>query len=131
MPLKQWWHPPPPRSDPGRPDMRALLQFTLDLFDVPAVDAPRATEPKLDAPVSGPHRPAVPLGDALGPARFIHPRASRELLLGNARVAFEFTRGKRRTIGFVVGAEGLSVRAPRWVALRDVDAAVVEKSDWI
>jgi predicted metal-dependent hydrolase len=61
----------------------------------------------------------------------VHPRASRELMLGHARVAYEFTRGKRRTIGFVVGADGLSVRAPRWVALRDVDAAVLEKSDWI
>lgn len=109
--------------------MRALLQFTLDLFDVPAVEPPRA--PQVDAPAPGPQRPPIPLADALSPAQFVHPRASRELLLGNARVAFEFTRGKRRTIGFVVGAEGLSVRAPRWVALRDVDAAVVEKSDWI
>ncbi len=67
----------------------------------------------------------------MSPASFVHPRATRELLLGNARVAYEFTRGKRRTIGFVVGAEGLSVRAPRWVALRDVDAAVKEKADWI
>ena len=46
-------------------------------------------------------------------------------------MAYEFTRGERRTIGFVVGAEGLSVSAPRWVALRDVDAALQEKADWI
>ncbi|MET0543696.1 MAG: SprT family zinc-dependent metalloprotease [Variovorax sp.] len=71
------------------------------------------------------------LADSLSPARFVHPRASRETQLGNARVAYEFTRGQRRTIGFVVGAEGLSVRAPRWVALRDVDAALQEKSAWI
>jgi hypothetical protein len=109
--------------------MRGLLQFTLDLFDVPAVEPPRA--PEAAAPTLGPQRPAIPLTDALSPASFIHPRASRELVLGDARVAYEFTRGKRRTIGFVVGAEGLSVRAPRWVALRDVDAAVIEKSDWI
>ncbi|WP_086923764.1 M48 family metallopeptidase [Variovorax sp. JS1663] len=109
--------------------MRSLLQLTLDLFDPPAPPPPppalRATA--LEAPVP----PAIPLADALIPASFIHPRATRELLLGNARVAFEFIRGKRRTIGFVVGADGLSVRAPRWVALRDVDAAVKEKADWI
>ena len=63
--------------------------------------------------------------------RLSHPRATREIALGDARIAYEFTRGQRRTIGFVVGAEGLSVRAPRWVALRDVDVAVQEKGDWI
>jgi len=105
--------------------MRGLLQFTLDLFDGPAA---AVSDPR---PSDGPHAPAIPLADALSPASFTHPRASREVTLGNARVAYEFTRGKRRTIGFVVGVEGLSVRAPRWVALRDVDAAVREKGDWI
>jgi predicted metal-dependent hydrolase len=61
----------------------------------------------------------------------LHPRATREALLGDTRVGYEFTRGKRRTIGFVIGAEGLSVRAPRWVALRDIDAAVQDKAGWI
>ncbi|MDM0032547.1 SprT family zinc-dependent metalloprotease [Variovorax sp. J22P271] len=105
--------------------MRGLLQFTLDLFDA------STDEPAPLPPPAGPHAPAIPLGDAVSPASFVHPRATREVTLGNARVAYEFTRGKRRTIGFLVGAEGLSVRAPRWVALRDVDAAVREKGDWI
>ncbi|MEJ8813447.1 SprT family zinc-dependent metalloprotease [Variovorax ureilyticus] len=112
--------------------MRALLQFTLDLFDPPApapTRTPRQQQPTADD--ARQHPPAIPLGDVLSRVSFVHPRASREVVLGNARVAYEFTRGKRRTIGFVVGAEGLSVRAPRWVALRDVDAAVVEKSNWI
>ena len=64
-------------------------------------------------------------------AHFVHPRATREALLGEARVAYEFTRGARRTIGFVIGADGLSVRAPRWVALGDVDQAVRDKAGWI
>jgi hypothetical protein len=64
-------------------------------------------------------------------AHFVHPRATREALLGETRVAYEFTRGPRRTIGFVIGADGLSVRAPRWVALVDVDQAVRDKSGWI
>jgi predicted metal-dependent hydrolase len=109
--------------------MRSLLQFTLDLFDT-AVPPPTPA-PAPAAPVDGAAPPAIPLSEAMSPASFIHPRATRELRLGNARVAYEFTRGKRRTIGFIVGAEGLTVRAPRWVALRDVDAAVKEKADWI
>jgi len=105
--------------------MRGLLQFTLDLFDTSTDEPARPPQP------AGPHAPALPLADAVSPASFVHPRATREVTLGNARIAYEFTRGKRRTIGFLVGAEGLSVRAPRWVALRDVDAAVKEKGDWI
>lgn len=109
--------------------MRRLLQMTLDLFDAPPVLAPAAVP--APAPEPGPAEPAMPLADALAPANFTHPRASREVMLGHARVAYEFTRAQRRTIGFVVGAEGLSVRAPRWVALRDVDAALQEKGEWI
>ena len=62
---------------------------------------------------------------------FRHPRANREARLCNAVVAYEFKRGKRRTIGFAVGADGLVVSAPKWVPLREVDAAVIEKSNWI
>ncbi|VTU30333.1 hypothetical protein SRS16CHR_04652 [Variovorax sp. SRS16] len=114
--------------------MRGLLQFTLDLFGEPEAEPPappRVSSPPVEERTAIDLRPPIPLADALVPAHFVHPRATRELMLGHARVAYEFTRGKRRTIGFIVGAEGLSVRAPRWVALRDVDAAVTEKADWI
>lgn len=134
--------------------MQGLLQFTMDLFEGlgsefarPEPPAPppkkRARKaapptppvatplPQQDAADAGPALPAIPLRDTLTLARFVHPQATREALLGSARVAYEFKRGKRKTIGFLVGAEGLSVRAPRWVALRDVDAAVQEKADWI
>lgn len=62
---------------------------------------------------------------------FRHPRASREVRLGHALVAYEFKRGQRRTIGFSVGQHGLAVRAPKWVPLHEVDAALQEKSAWI
>lgn len=97
--------------------MHPLLRFTLDLFD---------SEP---APVSEIALPPTAESKAL-PA-FRHPRANREARLCDAVVAYEFKRGKRRTIGFVVGPEGLVVSAPRWVALREVDAALQEKSRWI
>ena len=38
---------------------------------------------------------------------------------------------RRKSIGFVVDAGGLTVRAPKWVPLRDIDAAVREKEGWI
>ena len=78
-----------------------------------------------------PAAPAVPLPSLLAPAEFRHPQATRQVLLGDAVVAYALQRARRRTIGFTVGAEGLSVRAPSWVTLGAVDAALNEKSDWI
>ncbi len=64
-------------------------------------------------------------------ANFQHPSANREVLLGQSRVAYAFKRGKRRTIGFSVGPEGLVVSAPKWVTLAEVEDALREKTDWI
>ncbi|WP_426393211.1 M48 family metallopeptidase [Variovorax sp. R-27] len=111
----------PPAPAPARP--RRVKK--------PKLVAPPAVPLAPPAPVDPHAPPAVPLADTLTLANFAHPQATREVVLGSARVAYEFKRGKRKTIGFLVGAEGLSVRAPRWVALRDVDAAIHEKSDWI
>ena len=77
--------------------MLNLLRYTVDLF----APEPARIEPLAPAP------PAQRLSDALPPANFRHPRANRESHLGHATVAFEFKRGKRRTIGFVVGPDGL------------------------
>jgi predicted metal-dependent hydrolase len=62
---------------------------------------------------------------------FAHPRANRQLRLGNAVIAYVFERAKRRSIGFVVGPEGLVVRAPNWTPLQEVEAALLEKADWV
>jgi len=73
----------------------------------------------------------APLDPAAVDARLRHPQATRELVLGGQRIAFRLTRVRRRSIGFVVDADGLTVRAPKWVALRDIDEAVREKQRWI
>ena len=75
--------------------------------------------------------PLQTLDQALTPFTFRHPNAAREALLDGILVAYQFRRGRRRTIGFSVGAEGLSVSAPKWVPLYEIDKAVLEKSDWI
>ena len=71
--------------------------------------------------------PVAPLASTA----FRHPRATREVLLNGQAVAFEVKRRKRRTIGFSVGAEGLSVSAPQWVPLYEIDLSVQGKSGWI
>ncbi len=102
--------------------MHPLLRYTLDLF------APDPA-PVTALPVA--HRAPITGGATCQPTVFRHPRANRETRLCNAVVAYEFKRGKRRTIGFSVGPDGLVVSAPKWVPLREVDAAVQEKSGWI
>jgi predicted metal-dependent hydrolase len=135
--------------------MQRLLQFTLDLFDsapapLPkAVGGPKGKKPKPKRPEAqvphglpaieniaaaefvGPQLPAQTLQQALAPATFRHPRATRETVLDGILVAYEFRRSKRKTIGFSAGADGLTVSAPKWVPLYEIDKAVLEKAGWI
>lgn len=60
-----------------------------------------------------------------------HPQASREVELQGQVVAYALRRARRRTIGFTVGGDGLTVTAPRWVPLGDIEAALGAKGPWI
>ena len=107
--------------------MHPLLRFTLDLFEQNQAVAPEnAAHSAIELIAAEPHKPAKRLEDVIAPAKFHHPRANREARLCDAVVAYEFKRGKRRTIGFSVGPDGLVVRAPKWVPLYEVDAALQE-----
>jgi predicted metal-dependent hydrolase len=59
------------------------------------------------------------------------PRSQRELWLGQHRVGYELKRARRRSIGFVVGPQGLRVSAPRWVPITEIERALHHKGDWI
>lgn len=120
--------------------MQALIQLALDFLGGPEpVHAPRqaahpAVEP--DAPrvrrtASPPPPPALPLSDVFQPGTWHHPRANRLVKLPGCDVAYEFKRGKRRTIGLRVTAEGLSVSAPRWTPVGEVEALLHSKSAWV
>jgi predicted metal-dependent hydrolase len=139
--------------------MLPLLRFTLDLFSSEPQPEPVVPERKPGrrsskplAPTSSPVHPAspsslvspqslageklafvpgLPLTGAIAPAAFAHPLANREVRLADAVVAYAFTRAKRKSIGFVIGPDGLVVRAPRWTPLHEVDAALQEKGNWI
>ncbi len=103
---------------PPRPANLPLLQ--LSLFD----EAP--------APVLQPPAPSIPApSTAAPPVDFRHPGAHREIMLAGHPVAYALRRSRRRSIGFVVGAEGLAVSAPRWVGVGDIEAALREKATWI
>ena len=93
----------------------------LSLFGEPTAAPP---VPAAGPPAAAPERTAAP-------PPFIHPRARREVRLDGHVVAYELRRARRRTIGFVVGAEGLTVSAPRWVGLADIEEALQSKAGWI
>ncbi len=90
----------------------------------PAAEArPGAVPPRLGA---GQASPGQPVG-----RYFDHPRARAEIRLGEHRVGYELRRSRRRSIGFVVGPEGLSVSAPRWVGAGEIEAALRDKQAWV
>ena len=77
--------------------------------------------PQPPQPPQPPHPPHLPR----------HPEATREILLKGQTVGYHLRRGRRRSIGFVIGPEGLTVSAPRWVGQGEIDTALREKAPWI
>ncbi len=119
--------------------MRALLQYTLDLFGADPVSETPVAERRVADPGHTVSLAADPSATAVTKrpdpsaqsVMSCHPQANRETRLGGARIAYLFKRGKRRTIGFSVNHDGLVVHAPKWVTLADVQSALEEKSAWI
>jgi predicted metal-dependent hydrolase len=113
--------------------MASPLQLLLDLFDErrPAPAPVAVTEPAPKQPPRVVAAPAESLDQVLAPQAFRHPEASRELRLGDVLVAYEFRRARRRNIGFSVGPDGLTVSAPRWVTIAEIESAIRAKTRWI
>jgi len=110
----------------------------LALFEAPAPEplADNVAVVSIDAapPSSSPAAPPfepVSIASVLTPATFRHPQADRETRLDDHVVGYALKRARRRSIGFIVGPEGLSVNAPKWVGLRDIEIALQEKAAWI
>jgi predicted metal-dependent hydrolase len=100
----------------------------LDLFAPDAAVTQPPARQKFPVEVSP---PAAPIAEWPTPATFRHPRANREARLDGHLVAYELRRAKRKSIGFVVGSDGLVVSAPRWVGVSEIQDAVQEKGRWI
>ena len=92
--------------------MRNPLQLVLDFLS----PAPVAEVP--------------PTRQSSGPT-LTHPRANRETVLEGMRVSYLFQRVRRKSIGFVVGPDGLEVRAPKWVTLKEVELGLQERGEWV
>lgn len=109
--------------------MQRFVQLALDFLTGPDPVVPPAAVPLPTPAADAP--PAESLATVFAPGTWHHPRANRRVRLGEHEITYEFKRGKRRTIGLSVGPEGLSVRAPRWTPVGEVEAFLQEKSGWV
>lgn len=70
-----------------------------------------------------PQQPAF-TGDALA-------GSVRRVVVGNEIIGYRLQRVRRRSIGFQINEHGLTIRAPRWITLREIETAIVENQRWI
>lgn len=121
--------------------MAGLVQLVLDFFS-PAPQLPTHASPQESSPSPIASTPSTTPRDAVppleGPSVAVglrtlleHPQATRRIQLRGTPVLYLFRRSRRRTIGMAVGPDGLEVSAPRWVPLGEIEAALLEKQDWI
>lgn len=92
-------------------------QLDLPLFAEPG-DRPPAASPL--SPPNAPGMPGVHRGGKL-----------RRLTLNGRTLEYGLKRSSRRTIGFTIDGSGLTITAPRWVTLADIEAAIAGKERWI
>ncbi|WP_373379288.1 M48 family metallopeptidase [Cupriavidus nantongensis] len=103
----------------------------------PAAEADGAQlELPLAEAVHAPPQPAAPLAPdsphpQQAPAWPVPQPNARLLQIGERPLHYTLKRSARRTIGFTIDDRGLSITAPRWVTLADIEAAILEKQRWI
>ncbi|MCS6944805.1 MAG: SprT family zinc-dependent metalloprotease [Sutterellaceae bacterium] len=73
----------------------------------------------------------APLAAPRSRSRIQRTREHHELVLPHGALRFRLRRARRRTIGLQIDDGGLTVSAPRWVRLADIEAAILEKERWI
>jgi predicted metal-dependent hydrolase len=56
---------------------------------------------------------------------------ARRITLAGASVDYRLVRARRRSIGMQIDFSGLTVRAPRWVPLREIDEVLSKRGSWI
>lgn len=110
----------------------------------PARRAPESADGQMELPLldSGAGTAMTPAaagvsaldGTTIGPATGAWPSPqpnARRLQLGERALHYTLKRSSRRTIGFIIDDRGLSITAPRWVTIVDIEAAIAEKQRWI
>ena len=53
------------------------------------------------------------------------------MLLCGRSIGYRLFRARRRSIGMLIDQTGLTVRAPTWVSIRDIEQALIERAQWV
>lgn len=112
-------------SDSKAPQQLALQ---LDLF----ADDSAANTPRVDRhpPKADPYAKLTP--QILPPEELdALPPGKRRLHIDEHVLDYTLLRSKRRSIGFLIGDDGLRVTAPKWVTVGEIEGAIREKKRWI
>ncbi|CAB3639833.1 M48 family metallopeptidase [Paraburkholderia rhynchosiae] len=97
-------------------------QLDLPLFAEPGStsSSPSPSAPSASSTAQQPAVPLAPDGSRL-----------RSLTIGSRTLHYALKRSARRSIGFAIDSTGLTITAPRWVTLADIETAITEKQRWI
>lgn len=116
------------RSGPRPNRLGRLLSGLARQFELPFLEpGPVADGVSTDAR----GRPIGPAPLAPPPATPPRDPARRRILLGGRTLDYAFRRARRKTIGFSITASGLTVAAPRWVGIGQVEEAIREREAWV
>jgi len=55
----------------------------------------------------------------------------RSIALCDQSIDYRLNRARRRSIGMEIDQSGLSVRAPSWVSIREIELALRERAEWV
>ncbi|HEY5798822.1 MAG TPA: SprT family zinc-dependent metalloprotease [Burkholderiaceae bacterium] len=87
------------------------------------------------APVDEDHAEPVPAPPSAPAPIALRPPAGtpglRSIVLDGQYVQYALRRSKRRSIGFMIGDDGLLISAPRWVTIAGIEEAIQHKTRWI
>jgi predicted metal-dependent hydrolase len=110
-------------TSPDPQQLALQLDFFTDGFaSPPTIDSP--------APQQGPgiQQTLMP-GASMMPGAT--PKGMRRIQMKEHVLDYTLLRSKRRSIGFLIGDDGLRVTAPKWVTLGEIESAIREKQRWI
>jgi predicted metal-dependent hydrolase len=70
-------------------------------------------------------------GDRVVARRLQDAGQPRQIVLAGEAVDYRLIRARRSSIGMQIGLDGLTVRAARWITVREIEAALTERAAWI
>ncbi len=122
---------PKPRPDRGGLLSGLARQLELQFFGTGATSRGGGTDargrPAGDATNGGVASPSAPSPSITS----LHDPRLRRIQLGGRALDYALRRARRKTIGLSITASGLTVSAPRWVGIGQVEAVIREREQWV